>query len=284
MWRCSGKVSSERLAVSSTERIAGSGQGKRVACSLRTIFVLLPTARCSLRTVFVLLLTAHCLLLTAGCRRDMQDQPKMKPYRSSTFFRDGLSSRPPIDGTVPRGFLKTDTEFFTGKKAGKANAAISATTAETPAGPQPKVTSSAGTAVNELQGAAAYPDDVEVFPIRVTAEIVKRGKERYAIFCSACHGLTGNGDGMIVRRGFRRAASFNDDRLRQAPVGHFFDAITNGWGAMPSYAPQITAQDRWAIIAYIRALQLSQQKLSAQTPSAQAPATPPPAHQEGGHE
>jgi mono/diheme cytochrome c family protein len=76
-----------------------------------------------------------------------------------------------------------------------------------------------------------------------------RGRERYNIFCSACHGLTGNGDGMIVRRGFRRAASFNDDRLRQAPVGHFFDAITNGWGAMPSYASQIPVQDRWAIIS-----------------------------------
>ena len=86
--------------------------------------------------------------------------------------------------------------------------------------------------------------------------MVARGKERYEIFCSACHGLTGNGDGMIVRRGFRRAASFNDDHLRQAPVGHFFDAITNGWGAMPSYAHQIPVEDRWAIIAYIRALQL----------------------------
>jgi mono/diheme cytochrome c family protein len=276
-------VSSERLAVSSTERIAGSGQGKRVACSLRTIFVLLPIAHCSLRTVFVLLLTAHCLLLTAGCRRDMQDQPKMKPYRSSTFFRDGLSSRPPIEGTVPRGFLKLDAEFFTGKKAGKVNAGTSATPTETPAGPQPKRMSSvAGAAVNGPLGAAAYPDDVEVLPIRVTAEIVKRGKERYEIFCSACHGLTGNGDGMIVRRGFRRAASFNDDRLRQAPVGHFFDAITNGWGAMPSYAPQIPTQDRWAIIAYIRALQLSQQKQAPQTPSTQAPATPSPAHQDGG--
>ena len=94
-----------------------------------------------------------------------------------------------------------------------------------------------------------------------------RGRQRYDIFCSACHGLTGNGDGMIVRRGFRRAASFNDDRLRQAPVGHFFDAITNGWGAMPSYASQIPVQDRWAIIAYIRALQASQQNTAAASAS-----------------
>lgn len=204
----------------------------------------------------VLLLAASCLLAT-GCRRDMQDQPKMKPFRSSTFYGDGLSTRPPIEGTVARGFLKEDTEFFTGKKANR-----TAATAPTTPGPQP--TTAGGSA---LQGPAAYPDDVEVFPIAVTKDVVERGKQRYEIFCSACHGFTGNGDGMIVRRGFRRAASFNDDRLRQAPVGHFFDAITNGWGAMPSYAPQIPAEDRWAIVAYIRALQLSQQK---ENPEAQA--------------
>lgn len=233
----------------------------------------------SCRAAFCLLLSAYCLLAAVGCRRDMQDQPKMKPYRQSTFFRDGLSSRPPVEGTVARGFLKTDKEFFTGKKAGRANANIQGTPAQAP-GPQPS--SVAGAAP---QGAAAYPDDVEVFPIPVTRETVRRGKERYEIFCSACHGLTGNGDGMIVRRGFRRAASFNDDRLRQAPVGHFFDAITNGWGAMPSYAPQIEPQDRWAIIAYIRALQLSQAEphFSA-TPETEAPATQAPTPQPGGHQ
>jgi mono/diheme cytochrome c family protein len=175
---------------------------------------------------------------------------------------------------VARGFLKTDTEFFTGKKAGKSGASLQP--AETPAGPQP----AAGTGV-PLQGAAAYPDDVELFPIPVTAKVVERGKERYEIFCSACHGLTGNGDGMIVRRGFRRAASFNDDRLRQAPVGHFFDAITNGWGAMPSYAPQIPPEDRWAIIGYIRALQLSQQNLQTKGSAASPVASPAPG---GGHQ
>ncbi|MFN2515494.1 MAG: cytochrome c [Pyrinomonadaceae bacterium] len=246
-------------------------------CALPTIFRL-PTAHCPLRTIFVLVLTVHCLLLTTSCRRDMQDQPKMKPYRSSTFFADGQSSRQLVEGTVPRGFLKLDTEFFTGKKRGKATS--SATPAETQSGPQP---SGPGSVAGSIpQGAAAYPDDLEVFPIPVTKEMVTRGKERYEIFCSACHGLTGNGDGMIVRRGFRRAATFNDDRLRQAPVGHFFDAITNGWGAMPSYAPQIPAQDRWAIIAYIRALQLSQQSQQAQTPGAQASPTRSPAPQAGG--
>ena len=231
------------------------------------------------RFVSCLLLSAACLLFFTGCRHDMQDQPKMKPYRSSTFFRDGLSSRPLVEGTVPRGFLKLDTEFFTGKKAGRTNAGITGTPAQTP-GPQP--TSSAGPAP---QGAAAYPDDVEVFPIPVTKETARRGQERYEIFCSACHGLTGNGDGMIVRRGFRRAASFNDERLMQAPVGHFFDAITNGWGAMPSYAPQIPPQDRWAIIAYIRALQLSQTVgQQAAAPGAKALTTPAPTPQTGGHQ
>ncbi len=230
------------------------------------------------RAAFCLVLTAFCLL-GFGCRRDMQDQPKMKPYRSSVFFRDGLSSRPPVEGTVARGFLKSDTEFFTGKKVGRGNVNVAGAPAPAP-GQQPTSTTGA-----VPQGAAAYPDDVEVFPIQVTKETVLRGKERYEIFCTACHGLTGNGDGMIVRRGFRRAASFNDDRLRQAPVGHFFDAISNGWGVMPGYAQQIPPQDRWAIIAYIRALQLSQ---AAQQPTAspatKSTATPMPTSTTGGHQ
>jgi mono/diheme cytochrome c family protein len=192
----------------------------------------------------------------------MQDQPKMKPYRPTTFFRDGLSSRPPVEGTVPRGFLHTDSEFFTGKKRGSA----------------PTATASPST---NASGAAAFPDDLEVLPIVVNKEVLDRGRGRFEIFCSVCHGLTGNGDGMVVRRGYRRAASFHDDRLRQAPVGHFFDAITNGWGAMPSYAPQIAVQDRWAIVAYIRALQLSQQNTAAAAaPSPSAQPTPT----SGGHQ
>jgi mono/diheme cytochrome c family protein len=198
----------------------------------------------------------------------MQNQPKMKPYRSSSFFSDGLSARQPVEGTIPRGFLKLDTEYFTGKKAGRTGAPASSTA---PAAATP-------TGTTAPTGAAAYPDDVELFPIPVTKELVLRGKERYEIYCSACHGMTGHGDGIIVRRGFRRAASFNDDRLRQAPVGHFFDAITNGWGAMPSYAPQIPVQDRWAIISYVRALQL---KYEAQTPA--QPSTTPVTREGGPH-
>ncbi|MEK6282344.1 MAG: cytochrome c [Acidobacteriota bacterium] len=222
------------------------------------------------RAFSCLLLPASCLLLLAGCRTDMHDQPKMKPYRSSTFFSDGQSSRQLVEGTVPRGFLKTDTEYFTGKKAGRGNTSVAPAVLSSPVSPAP---TSTGGAVPT--GAAAYPDDVEVFPIPVTKELVFRGKERYEIFCSACHGLTGDGDGMIVRRGFRRAASFNDDRLRQAPVGHFFDAVTNGWGAMPSYAPQIPVQDRWAIIAYIRALQLKNEIEQPQGQTSPAPSATP---------
>ena len=180
----------------------------------------------------------------------------MKPYRGTSFFGDGLSSRQPIEGTVARGFLRSDTAYYTGKK--------------TPAASPTPGTAQAGDAQ-----ANNYPDDVDTFPFPVTKEIVMRGRERYQIFCSVCHGLTGNGDGMIVRRGFRRAASFNDDRLRQAPVGHYFDAITNGWGAMPPYASQIAVQDRWAIISYIRALQTSQSNPA--TTSASPSASPSPA-------
>lgn len=218
---------------------------------------------------FCLLLSAYCVLFAAGCRQDMQDQPKMKVYRATSFFRDGLSSRPPVAGTVPRGYLRADREFFTGKKS-SAQTVLGTTTPVTSAAAGPNAT-------------ATYPDDVEVLPLPITQDLVTRGKERYEIYCSVCHGMTGNGDGMIVRRGFRRAASFHADNVRQAPVGHYFDAITNGWGAMPSYAAQIPPRDRWAIVAYIRALQLTRQNVQAtagQTlPAVAQPATTPA----GGH-
>ena len=219
------------------------------------------------RNRFQILLIICVCVVGAGCRYDMQDQPKMKPYRGSTFFNDGLSGRQPIEGTVPRGFLRTDTEYYTGKKSVRS---------------VPSASPQTGTE-------NAFADDVEVFPFPVTEDTVRRGRERYEIFCSVCHGLTGNGDGMVVRRGFRRAASFNDDRLRQAPVGHYFDAITNGWGAMPPYAAQIPVQDRWAIIAYIRALQLSQQNPQASASPSPVPGSSPtpsraPSPAAGGHD
>ena len=220
-----------------------------------------------------MLLLVFCLLAVSGCRRDMQDQPKMKPFRGSSFFADGLSARQPVEGTIPRGFLRTDTALFTGKK-NKNLTNIGGPASDTSSGTQAQASATPG-------GQNVYPDDVETFPFPVTADTVTRGRERYDIFCSVCHGKTGRGDGMVVRRGFRRAASFHDDRLRTAPVGHFFDAITNGWGAMPSYAPQIPVQDRWAIIAYIRALQASQ-NIAPPTPgTSPAPAATPTA---GGHQ
>jgi mono/diheme cytochrome c family protein len=226
------------------------------AQSLRDLCVFL-CAFAPLREKVFLTLLLLSVVLASGCRRDMQDQPKIKPLRGTTFFRDGLGSRQPIEGTIARGQLRSNTEYFTGKKAGATGATA------TPA--QQQTAGATGSQAN------TFPDDIDTFPLPVTAEVIQRGRERYNIFCSACHGMTGNGDGMIVRRGFRRAASFNDDRLRQAPVGHFFDAITNGWGAMPSYAAQIPVQDRWAIISYIRALQVSQQN-----PAAAAGASPSP--------
>ena len=214
------------------------------------------------RRVFVLLLTAYCLLLTAACRRDMQDQPKAIAYRGNSFYKDGTGSRPLIEGTVPRSYLREDRELYLGKKS-------AATTRPGPTLTQPAGTQATAPAirlsnapVSATAPTAMYPDDVETFPFPITKEALDRGQERYQIFCSVCHGMTGYGDGIVARRGFNKPApaNYHQDRLRQAPVGHFFDVMTNGWGAMPSYASQIPVEDRWKIIAYIRALQLSQMR------------------------
>ncbi len=182
------------------------------------------------------LLTALCLLptavLTTGCRQDMHDQPKYTPLRPSNFFNDGRSARPLVEGTVARGQLKEDDLLFTGKSGG----------ATTPTGQ-----------------AASGQGFADTFPFPVTQAVMDRGQERYNIFCSMCHDRTGNGQGMVVRRGYRQPPSLHLERLRQAPAGYFFDVMTNGFGAMPDYASQIPVKDRWAIIAYIRALQLSEQ-------------------------
>src|SRR2546426_2073408 len=225
------------------------------------------------------LLLPFTFLLTS-CRRDMQDQPKAKPYRSSSFFKDGLSSRAPVAGTVARGWLRTDTEFFTGKK-NKTQGPTNERNAVLP-GQNPEAAPVVRTPVasaSASQVAAAYPDDVDKFPFPITEEILNRGQQRFQIFCSVCHGMTGNADGMVVRRGFRKPPSYYEQRLREAPVGHFFDVATNGWGAMPSYASQVPVRDRWAIIAYIRALQLSQ---AAAQPTVQPSATPVTPKSSGG--
>jgi len=241
----------------------------------------------------------------------MQDQPRYEAYEPSRSFSDGLSSRPYIEGTVPRGYLQTDAAFYTGKTAGGATAqtgnvsGLSSATIQTAmpnaqganAGTQPggdvnvrgnvggKVPGGAGGQVGELQ--SSTPGGVNAFPFPITEKELDRGQERFQIYCAMCHGATGYGDGMIVRRGFRRPPSFHDDRLRGETLGHFFDVITNGWGAMPEYSTEIPPQDRWAIIAYIRALQLSQNTPAAEVPPEQrnrrspAPGTPTT---EGGHQ
>jgi len=180
--------------------------------------------------------------LAAGCRYDMQDQPRYKAYKQSDFFADKRASRDLPNGTVPRGQLRSDKALYTGKKEN--------------ADPNAQVQTTTDASGNTL--ISSFPNDIEEFPIPVTEELVNRGEERYKVFCVVCHGPVGNGDGMIVRRGFAKPPTYNDDRLRNAPVGHFFDVITNGQGRMNSYASQIPVADRWAIVAYIRALQISQ--------------------------
>lgn len=187
------------------------------------------------------------LLLSVGCRYDMQDQPRYKPYKESNFFNNKMASRDLPEGTVARGLLRENKALYTGKK--EVTGTVAATTA---------VDASGNTVIT------SFPDAIEEFPVPVTKELIDRGEQRYKVFCTVCHGPTGNGDGMIVRRGFTKPPTYNDDRLRNAPVGHFFDVITNGYGRMNGYASQVPVADRWAIVAYIRTLQISQNPNGAQ--------------------
>lgn len=157
--------------------------------------------------------------LTAGCRQDMHDQPKLEPLEASEFFPDGRASRAQVAGTVARGELRLDPHLYTGKIDGQL-----ATT----------------------------------FPFEVTEEVLLRGRERFDIFCSVCHDRAGYGEGMAVKRGMKRPPSLHIERLRESPPGYFFDVITNGFGAMYDLSDRIDYADRWAIVAYVRALQLSQ--------------------------
>jgi len=159
------------------------------------------------------------VLLLCACRQKMAVQPKYDPLEPSDFFADGMAARPRIPGTVARGEANLTGFLATGKIDGK---------------------------------------DGDGFPFPITAQVMNRGQERFNIYCSECHGRLGDGNGMIPSRGYRRPPSYHTATLRAAPTGHFFDVMTNGFGAMPSYAPQVPVADRWAIIAYIRALQLSE--------------------------
>jgi mono/diheme cytochrome c family protein len=173
---------------------------------------------------------AVAMLALAGCRTDMQLQPKILPLTQSDFYSDGRGSRTPPDGTVARGQLRDDSYFYTGMINGK-------------------------------------PGDMLPFPM--TRADLERGRERFNIYCSPCHSRLGDGNGMIVQRGYRRPPSFHSQALRQAPLGHFFDVMTNGFGAMPDYAAQVPSADRWRIAAYIRALQLSQAAPASDVPAGQ---------------
>lgn len=191
---------------------------------------------------FPIALLVFGVAFASGCRYDMQDQPRYKQYKSSDFFADGKAMQDPPDGTVARGQLRDNKALYTGKKENiDANAPVETTTDE-----------SGNTIVS------SFPNDIEELPLPLTKELLERGEQRYRVFCIVCHGPVGKGDGMVVRRGYPKPSTYHDDRLRNAPVGHFFDVITNGWGKMNGYASQIPVADRWAIVAYIRALQASQ--------------------------
>jgi mono/diheme cytochrome c family protein len=190
-------------------------------------------------------------LLLAGCRRDMQEQPRYDPLAGTNFFGDGRSARPQVEGTVAWGrwttqppdpaFLRTDQARYLGKVDNQ---------------------------------------EIDYFPFPITRADLDRGQQRYNAYCSPCHSRIGDGNGMVVRRGFKQAASYHTQRLINAPVGHFFDVITNGIGQMPSYASRVEPDDRWRIAAYIRVLQLSQDAPLDTVPTAQRsdldknPATP----------
>ena len=175
-------------------------------------------------------MTSRCLIALcaaaalSACRQDMHDAPRYDPLEASTAFADGSSARMLVEGTVARGLLNEDELLHTGKTGGQ---------------PSP------------------------VFPFTIARADLDRGNERYDVFCAPCHSKTGDGNGMVVQRGFRPPPSFHSDRLRQAPPGHVFDVITNGFGVMPDYRAQIPADDRWRIVAYLKALQLAQQGSTA---------------------
>ncbi len=164
---------------------------------------------------------AFVALAFLGCRQDMHDQAKYEPYEVSDFFADGQASRQPVPGTVARGWLREDPHLYRG------------------IGPD---------------GGFAT-----TLPMPLTRELVERGRERYDIFCSPCHGRTGDGGGMVVQRGFKQPASLHETRLRDMPYGYYVGVMSTGFGEMSSYAAQVPVEDRWAIAGYVRALQFSRQ-------------------------
>ncbi len=174
------------------------------------------------------LLVALLALGAGACRQDMHDAPRFEAYEANAFYADGRAARVAPAGTVARGWLRADEALYTGRANGEV---------------------------------------VAEFPFAITAPDLQRGQQRYGIYCTPCHGQLGDGQGMVVQRGLRRAASYHDERLRQEKVGYFYDVITNGFGAMQGYAEQIPVRDRWLIVAYVRALQRSQHATLAEVPA-----------------
>ncbi len=174
-----------------------------------------------------------CMLLVAGCRQDMHNEPKMIPQRGTSFFADGRGARPQVVDTVARGQLDEDSYFYTGL----------------------------------VQGPNGYREEQDLMPFPVTMQVLKRGQERFNIYCTPCHSRVGNGLGEIVDRGYKPAANLHDQVRRSQPVSHYFYVMTHGYGAMPDYSAQLTPADRWAVAAYIRALQLSQAATLQQVPA-----------------
>jgi mono/diheme cytochrome c family protein len=173
------------------------------------------------------------LFLVAGCRQDMQDQPRMNPQRGSDFYADHRGARPQVVNTVARGQLQEDSYFYTGV----------------------------------IQGANGYREEQNTLPFPATMEVLERGQERFNIYCTPCHSRVGNGLGEIVERGYKPAANLHDQVRRAQPLSHYFYVMTHGYGAMPDYSAQLTPEDRWAVAAYIRALQLSQAATAQDVPS-----------------
>ena len=173
------------------------------------------------------------LLLAAGCRQDMQNEPKMFPQRGSEIFADHRGARPQVLNTVARGQLDEESYFYTGV----------------------------------IQGANGYKEEQNLMPFPVTMDVLRRGQERFNIYCTPCHSRVGNGLGEIVQRGYKPAANLHDQVRMAQPVSHYFYVMTHGYGAMPDYSAQLTPEDRWAVAAYIRALQLSQAATAQDVPA-----------------
>ena len=188
---------------------------------------LIPNLKSAMRLSFAAAaLSAAAVLGLAGCRQDMHNQPKFYPQRGTELYVDGRSARPQVENTVARGQNDATSYFMTGMQGGK---------------------------------------EGDGMPIPVTMDVMQRGQERYNVYCTACHSRVGNGGGIVVQRGYLPAGNFHVDRLRQAPLGHFYNVIANGYGGMPEYASMLTVEDRWAVVAYVRALQLSQNATAADT-------------------